>query len=344
MTIFLCFFVGFIFLSLPFWPSILEVFRPSDSKALKITQHILRDPRSSPEFLYWHFAHLLGAESLDALETLARVKEPTLLPNGILAVPGGNIETVPNTVGRLLSSDSIKLAENTTYLSKIVSLRSIETGSKNAINEIHAKEQLIIGPKSKIMWWASGGDITLKNKLELTGKIQAAQSIHVDGSIQFHHLEAPLISTASSKDRAALKTLMPQFVALPQSPPRHHYTENCELKPGEVIDGDLIVKGELTLGEGSRVHGSVKCHRKVVLKEGSYITGNLVGLADISCEGKNWIGGSVLGQKRIRFDNSVFIGSENQRVTLSADRIEIKGAFQAHGTLRAWTLGTVKSS
>jgi cytoskeletal protein CcmA (bactofilin family) len=340
MTILFCFVFGLIFLTLPFWPSILEVMRPSDSQALKITNHILRDPRSSPEFLFWHFAHVLGADSIEALETLGRVDTGTLLNESILAIPGGLVSTIPKTVGRVLASSSIELSPKTVYLSKIASLRSISTGTGNAINEIHAKEKLVIRADTKVMWWASAAEIVLQNHLDLPGKIQATQSITIEGGIQFHHLEAPVIATQIGSTDAP-KIREDDFVALPLVPSRHAYKEHCEIKAGDTVEGDLIVKGNLILHENAKILGSVKCHKKVILKEGSRITGNLVSLGPIECEGNNWIGGSILGQKIISFKNSVHVGSENQRVTVSANEIQIDGAFRAHGTLRAWTRGIV---
>jgi hypothetical protein len=337
MITFLVFAIGLLFLFLPFIPSVIEVSKPSDSKALKITNHILRDPRSSPEFLYWHFAHLLGTDSLETLENMTKVTDATLLNESILAIPGGEVGTIPKTVARVLSSQSIQLQTKTTYLSKIVSLRSIETGTSNALNEIHAKERLTIGSGSKVMWWASGAEIVLKDKLDLPGKIQATKSIEIEGAIQFHHLEAPRIAVGNDVAPAV------EFVALPLVVPRHSFNEHCEIKANTVLEGDLIVKGNLILHENARIHGSVKCHKLITLKRGARITGNMISLGDAQCEGNNWIGGTVLVQKTVSFGNGTFIGSENQRVTVSANRIEISGSFTTHGTMRAWTRGSTKT-
>ena len=335
MTLFLIYLLGCFFLGLPFLPSIFEILRPSDSKSLKITNHILRDPRSSPQFLFWHYAQLLGAENLEALSAIAHVDKPTLLNESILALPKGKVSTLDRSISRVLSGGSIELLSHTAYLCKIVSLQSILTGSHNGLNEIHAKDRLTIGENSKLLWWASGTDIILKPRLDLPGKIQANRSIQIEGEMLFHHLEAPTISYATEERLA-------HFVALPLTLPRHTYKESCNIKANETFEGDLIVKGDLVLNENSAVHGSVKCHGKLILHSGSRVTGNVVSLGDMECLGNNWIGGTILGQKNISFLPGARIGSENQKVTLSAHTIQISKNFKAHGTIRAWKRGIVR--
>ena len=333
MNIFICFFFGSIFVFVPFLPAIREAFRSTDSQALKITNHILRDPRSSPDLLYWHFAHLINAESIEALETAGRVNEASFINNSILAVPGGLLAPVEKTVSRVLSSASIELEPKTAYLSKIVSLHSLKTGKKNALNEIHAKEDLVIASGTKVIWWASGRDITLENDLDLPGKIQASRSLRILGKAQFLHLEAPVIGTAHAPEINAFSF----SVQAEGNPVRHTHKEHCEVRAGETINGDLIVRGNLILHEGAQVNGSIKCHKEVILKTGARVSGNLVSRANIDCQGKNWIGGSILGQKELNFGPDCYVGSENQRITVSANTIKITGCFRAHGTLRAWS-------
>jgi hypothetical protein len=337
MNIFICFFFGFIFMFVPFIPAIREAMRSTDSQALKITNHILRDPRSSPDLLFWHFAHLINAESLEALEAAGTVTKPNLLNNSILAVPGGKLAPIGKNIARVLASSSIELEPKTAYFSKIASLRSLKTGTKNALNEIHAKEHLVISEGSKVIWWASGRDITLENNLDLTGKIQGANAIQILGKLQFLHLEAPTIGTAVAPAINAFSF----SVAMEGNPVRHAYPEHCEIRAGEMVNGDLIVRGNLTLHEGAQVNGSIKCHQEIVLKAGARVSGNIVGRDNIDFQGKNWIGGSILGQKELNFGPDCYVGSENQRITVSANTLKFTGNFRAHGTLKAWSRASV---
>jgi cytoskeletal protein CcmA (bactofilin family) len=337
MNIFICFFFGLIFIFVPFIPAVREALRSTDSQALKITNHILRDPRSSPDLLYWHFAHLIHAESIEALEIAGRVTEASLINNSIFAVPGGLLTPLNKTIARVLSSASIELEPKTAYFSKIISLRSLKTGTKNAINEIHAKENLLIASGTKVIWWASGRDITLENDLDLPGKIQGSASIKILGKAQFLHLEAPVITTTAPPEINPFA-----FSVQPEdAPARHLFKEHCEIRAGEVVSGDLIVKGNLVLEDGAEVNGSIKCHGNLVLRSGARVRGNLVARGTIDCEGKNWIGGSILGQKSVSLGPDTYVGSENQRITISANTLKISGRFRAHGTIKAWARASV---
>ena len=338
MTLFIVYALGIFVLVLPFFPAIREVMRPSDSKALKITDHILRDPRSGPDFIFWHFAQLVGADSLESMGEIAKVTDPTLLNDAVYLVPEGPLAALPKNAGRVLAARSIELKNKTNYMSKILSLRSVQTGEENAINEIHAREKLTIKARSKVMWWASAETMSLGDQLDLPGKIQATESIEVDSRISFHHLEAKVIRTKNFTQSS--NPLANTFVALPLKDKRNHYNENCDIRAGETIEGDLIVRGNLIVHENARVEGSIKGHQQITLMPGASVTGNVVAHGNIECRGNNWIGGTVLGQKNVRFQNGTYVGSENQRITVSADTIQIEGAFQAHGTLRAWKRGT----
>jgi len=327
MTTLVCAILGFLIIFLPFLPSVIEVVRSSDSSALKITNHILKDPRFSPELLLWHFAHLVGSEDLMSLRNLAKVNEPTLLNNAILAVPAGKLGTLDRNISR------------TNYMSKIVSLDSIKTGVQNAINEVHAKERLLLKARSKVMWWASGTDILIEDRVALPGKVQAERSIEFHGRAQFHHLDAPLIQMLDSLPKNDTTEF---FVQTATRPIRHFFGKDLELSAGENREGDFIVKGDLLLRENATIHGNVKCHKRVTLMKGARISGNLVSIGDLTCLGKNWIGGSILGQKNISFSGPCHVGSENQRVTVSGNTIQIKPPFRSHGTIRAWRSGVIE--
>ena len=208
------------------------------------------------------------------------------------------------------------------------------------MNEIHVKQRLTVGGGSKVLWWASGEDVVLENKLDLPGKIQARSSIQVEGEVHFHHLDAPIIQSGALELKNILGRLE-AFRVLPLSLPRQCFAKNLEVAAGEVVEGDLIVKGALTLHENARVNGSVKCHQRFVLEKGACVSGNIVSLGDIECRGANWIGGTILGQKDISFLGGVYVGSENQRVTISGNTIQIRGGFRSHGSIRAWKLGRI---
>ncbi len=338
MTLLVVFLLGCIVLILPFIPTALEVLNKTDLDPLKISNQTLKDPRSGPDFLFWHLANLLSLDNLDDLKKKAQVKEPTYLNPTLLAIPGGKTPVIPENVARVVSSDSIELVADTSYLSKFLSMSSITSGTNNKLNELHAQDRLTIDSGSKIVWWASGNEVELKSKVSAPGRIQAKSDLILNQEVYFHLLDSPSIRTKGTlreltSDLPIENTKLRQLIAT-----------DHEIAPNEVIHGDLVVKGNLKVGSGAKIMGSIKCHHQIVFEKNATIFGNVVAQGDIEFKGNNQISGSVLGAKKITFHPGCTVGSLRNRVTCSSNLIDIYGEFHAHGTLRAWKAGRTLSS
>ena len=339
MTLFTLFLACGAIILIPFIPTMMEMLSKTDLDPLKISNQTLKDPRSGPDYLFWHLANLLALENLDELKKKVSVGEATFLNPTLLAIPPGQVSIIPAQVARLISASTIELLPNKSYLSKIFSMGSIVTGTDNKLNEMHAQDQLVIASGSKVVWWATGNEVHLHSKVSVPGRVQGKKEVVLDAGVYFHLLDAPLIRTAQPS--LMIKTAPREIRAPDQKRPtlRRIEAKDFEIGSGEIFLGDLIVKGNLKIGAGARIYGSLKCHQQLSLEPGVQVFGNIVSLGDLHFLGDDLITGSILCSKKISFASGCKIGTSSQRITCSAHEIVINGNFQAHGTLRAWKSG-----
>ncbi len=326
---------GVAFILLPFAPTLVEVLRKSDSKALKITDTLLKDPRSNPDLIFWHLAQVLNLEGLVKLAETVNVSQEKYLGDSILAVPSGSLGRLPKKVARAVCAGNLTLEAKTGYPSKLLGLKSITTGSQNALNEIHALNKLTLSANSKVIWWASGQEVEVQDLVSLPGKIQAKDQITFKARARFHLAEAPVIKAATGvsmtheMDRDFGK--LPYFKAdMP-----HHVEPNTELESNMVIRSTLIVH------KNAKIFGHVKAHKKIILEQGAQVYGNLVCMGDIELKGGNYVSGCLLSQKTALIGPQCKIGNALHQITCAAKIMKIQAPAQIHGVLRAWKTGEI---
>ena len=328
--------LGVLLIILPFVPTLIEFFRKTDSKPLKISDHLLKDPRSNPDHVFWHFANLISLENVANLAKKIATNAPYFITESSWAVPEGLLPSPPKGTSRVISSGSLTLTPKTRYLTKILSLGSIQTAKDNALHEIHALEKLTLQTRNRVIWWASGKNIVIHDQCRLPGKTVAKVEIQLAGNIWFHLLDAPLIRSDLAKVRSSSS---PQELVPHADKVRTIIQGDYILEKGTILRSELIVRGNLLVHSGAEIHGDVKCHGDFILAIGAQIFGNLVGMGNGMLQGENFVSGSLLTQKTLKIAASCQIGSPTHLVTLSALTMRIAGPFQGHGVIRAWKSG-----
>ena len=328
----LFFILGFFVVALPFFPTLIELFRKTDSKALKISDHILKDPRSNTGHVFWHFANLIALDNVADIASKIVTQNPFFITPTSWVVPAGLMPSPPKGTARVISSGDLELAPKTRYLTKILSLQSIQTARDNALHEVHALGRLTLAERGRVIWWASGKDVVIHDQCHLPGKTEAKGEIRILGNAWFHLLDAPLICSAVAAPKVL--QVVPQGEKLRTVIQGDHVIE-----AGTTLHSTLIVRGKLLISAGAKVFGDVKCHGDFTLAQGAQVFGNLVGKSDGTLLGDNFVSGSLLTQNTLKIGPASQIGSSDHLVTLSALTMRISGPFQAHGVIRAWKMG-----
>ena len=330
----LFFILGSLIVTMPFIPTLVELFKKTDSKPLKISDHILKDPRSNTGHVFWHFANLIGLENVADIAGKIATQNPFFITPTSWVVPFGLLPTPPKGTARVVSSGDLELSPKTRYLTKILSLKSIRTARDNALHEVHARENLTLADRARVIWWASGQDIEIHDQCHLPGKTEAKGEIRLLGNVWFHLLEAPSICSKNLTPKTFLMKQPPQAEEL-----RTVIQGDYVVEAGTALHSTLIVRGRLLISEGAKVFGNVKCHKDFILAPGAQVFGNIVGKENGTLQGGNFVGGSLLTQKTLKIGPTSQIGTPDHLVTLSALTLRISGPFQAHGVIRAWKMG-----
>jgi hypothetical protein len=157
---------------------------------------------------------------------------------------------------------------------------------------ILGERSVSLGPRSLVLRWLhSVGVLTVGDGSHLYGRTSSEREIHLGRSIGFDRLGAPAIVVGSGAPAA--KPPMPEGLTTLELgdphdsrltthdfsaglPPRRSrsFDADTEVPAGFLIEGNLVVSGDLRLGPGTRVTGSVKTHGTLELAQGVVIEGS----------------------------------------------------------------------
>ncbi|SDM00264.1 hypothetical protein SAMN05428957_101527 [Oryzisolibacter propanilivorax] len=141
----------------------------------------------------------------------------------------------------------------------------------------------------------------------LNGRTSAESLVVLAAGSQAFRMAAPCIVTAPllvpPEDVEAEGAPTP----LALMPERH--AGDLLIEAGEVRFADLVVGGNLLLGEGARVVGHVKAHGNIDLAEGASAQGALFAEGQIRCRGFNRIQGPISAGWRVELGRGTHAGS-----------------------------------
>ncbi len=102
------------------------------------------------------------------------------------------------------------------------------------------------------------------------------------------------------------------------------------------------VRGNLIMGENSRITGNVKVHGETRIGSGSGIYGNLTCNADINFAKRTWVNGAVIALGVLTTDTQTRFGHPNKPVTVVGQKVFLSTGTTVHGTLSAINYGVVR--
>jgi len=279
-----------------------------------------------------------------SLEPLVRV-DGAFVPSPAEAAAGLCARTI-------VAAEAVQLPDDYAFARDIYGRRSIRTGQRNRLQGLLSDGAIVIAAGSELQRWAHASRVYVSESCRLLGPVAALQSIRLEAGCRFASVNAPVVRFGRAGDAAGIAdgTAAGACAGAPAG----------ELAPAEAKDGrwlvpqdftfpanrlyrgDLVVHGNLWIGTGAHIAGSVKASGSIRLEAGAGIDGALIAGADISVERGCAIGGPVAAEREIRLAPSCVIGSPQRHTTVVAPVLRARVGATVHGAASALEHGRVE--
>jgi len=217
-------------------------------------------------------------------------------------------------------------------------------GDKNNYRAILGENSVHLGAASQVIRWVHAvGDFTAESGCRLYGRVSSDSLIRLSTDCIFLRLNAPRIEIG---DAAVKEDATSSFVpasANSASSQRFFHDGDFEVQPGELIRGNIVIRGNLRIGPGARIYGSVKSTKDLVLGDGASVGGSLVGVQ--MRIGRNCVvHGPIIAERELAIAIGTRCGTLKHPTTISAPQISVEKGVVVFGTLWAREHGEVVAS
>jgi hypothetical protein len=328
------------FMALPFLPAIREALRPSDEEALPISRFQLLDPRGGTRQVAWRYCSMFGLDDPEALRAFLADTADTgegALPDGVLRLARGGSVPAGFAGTDLVSGGAIAVPAGERIGARLYALEGVELGPGAEALEAHSERELRLLGGAKLAWWGSGARARLESGSFAQGGLVARDEIRVGGGARFGLLRAPLIRCDGAA--AASNAPLPEGPGREGAHRRQVVDRDLRVEAGARVDGDLIVRGSVTVGAGAQVSGSIKARGSIVLEAGAAVRGSVVAGDRVALGEGARVGGCVLGELETRLGARSVVGRPGHLASVSSQRVYVSPGALVHGMIRAWKEG-----
>ncbi|MDQ3038497.1 MAG: polymer-forming cytoskeletal protein [Pseudomonadota bacterium] len=364
-------------LLLPMLPALREwrrpppkpLFIPEDDEAgieyfaASFRQRLATDWNNDPFFLASPPASADTGLLVLPADSTASMVVPTAHVGEYRIARAGTLIDGPNASGRALEpvliGDAIEIAGGKDYLGDIYARSSLRGSGQNIIRAALCDGDIALGPGSGILRWAHAHNLYIGNGSRIPGRISALSSITLGTGCRFVRVKAPAIdlgpqgtwpSSAPSNGVDPRPLRADAEDQLPTASDGMHWHRDTarwtsdgdiELPAGSVLTGDLIVRGNVTLGAACTIQGSIKSYRDVIMGIGTVIEGSCFARGKIVLKQSSRVFGQLSSIMAITCEDGCTVGRPGRPASTIAPDITIIGTCRFHGSLWARNSGRI---
>ena len=339
---------------MPLIPALVELRRKTDALPLKVVQQNAGEIR--------HFANSFRAY-IKALEpSLQRCMTDGTTATGTLAdgeeyvVLGRADEPLMRALEDrdalhpvvITAAVDLIVPGEATFSRDIYSGAQFIGGEKNNYRAILGETNVHLGPSSRVMRWVHAvGEFTADLGCRLYGRISSDSLIRLSSGCSFLRLNAPRIEIgcgAANRDATSANSPLPASVDSAASSKRLFHEGDFDINAGQIISGNIVVRGNLHIGSGARICGSVKSVKDMVIDDGVSVEGSLISAGTMRIGPDCAVHGPVVAERELAIAVGTRCGTAKHPTTVSAPRIEVEEGVVVFGTLWARERGEVVAS
>lgn len=213
------------------------------------------------------------------------------------------------------------------------------------VKSVLSHRDIAIGPRARVTRWVrSDRRLDVAEGASIKGWGSAGIEIALARRARFEHLDAPRIVFGRQAESAARSTQADTFVRF--DPPSRRGEQlgngrNLSVPPGHTVKGDLIVSGQLHIGDGCRIFGQLRADKGIIIGQEVQIEGAVYADGPINIGNDCFISGPMISRSELRLGAGCQIGKRDALSTLAAETLIISEGCIAHGTVHAQRRGEV---
>lgn len=330
---------------LPLGPALRELFFGLDTKPLSIVQAY----DSKIANFANRFSDFIAKESV----AIAKGEPSTEFCSNYLFVDQGEEaiftreEIDRRLIQRVVIADRyLALPNDYAFTREIYSKHAIVGGRGTRFKAVLTLDTFELGEGSTVFRWAHGRRIYLSSCCEVRGRLSAEEEIILHPNCSFERIHAPTILFLSG-EHEVMPVSLAESEALTLRAPillvdadldeagRWLLKRDLTIPANSYLLADIVVQGDITIGSGATIEGSIKAYGNVELDTSVKITGAIVSEKDILIGGQCRIQGPISAEGRVAISPWTVIGSEKSPTTITANRINAESEVIVHGTLWA---------
>ncbi len=253
----------------------------------------------------------------------------------------------------IVTSGSLVLPDRHTFSGAIYGRRGISTGRHNRLQVLLTEGDILMRSGSELQRWAHARTIHVEPQGRLRGPASALCAIRLEDECEFTSVTAPVIrfgprhlgappdmdATAPSGGDWAHAVIAPSEAF----DGRWLVTHELTYPAHTLYRGDLVVHGDLWIGTGARIIGSVKARGNIWLGARVRIDGALIAAGAISVARECVIAGPIAAEREIDVGARCTIGATDKRTTLVAPVLHVCAGTVVYGAACAPEEGRVVS-
>lgn len=341
-TVLLCATTGLLFI-LPMLPAIDELRRKTDAEPLNVVQQYAGEIA--------HFAHGFR----DSVQRLApviagcaatRSNTMAALRGGDSCIAIGNPNdsslpeqlAVPNCTTVVIAAVNMELPARTVFVKEIYAAGALKGGEESTYRAIYGDADVALGRASRVMRWAhAAGSLRAGRDCDLYGRISSDGEIVMDAGCAFQRVHAQRIeigeARAADPSQRGLETPGGAVEA------RRVVRGNLEIRPGEVVRGDVVARGRVRVGAGAILLGSLKSGKGLVLEDDVQARGSVVSGEGMRIGAGCRIHGPVIAEREMWIESDTHCGEADALTSVCALKIRVREGVVIFGTLWAREAG-----
>jgi predicted acyltransferase (DUF342 family) len=299
---------------LPTIPGLIQL-RSSKKDSMTIDQRYTRDPRYMGTSWRRTVDPILQGAPDERVPFLHRENEYAQI-GGDATLPNGSTITEV-----MLSRGSFRCGKQTTLLD-VYAKGEVEIGPDSHVRCLAADKNTVVGDRTVITRWIDvEGNLKVGHFCDLGASASATGTLTVDSGTRFRRMFATPVVVAGDANAPA---------AVVDARPRRGST--LVIKPGEQIQGDVIVPRDVEIGDGAVVDGSVTAGGNVYVGSGASITGSTIARGDVTVGQRARILGHIFSDRNVAIASDASIGSAaNPRTVQSAEALQLAPGATVYG-------------
>lgn len=241
-----------------------------------------------------------------------------------------------------------RLDENQVLETAVSVTGCFEAAPGCTVSAVHAGDDVRLGEGVRAHGWLHAGrDATLAAGVDLIGSLSAGRDVDVAIGARFERLSARTVRFGREARPVAEEAafLVQEPTPVPENVRWIAWSkaiyDDFEVLTRTWMHGDLIVRGDLKVGEGAVIDGTVKVHGSIEVADDVRITGGLFCDGDVDLGRACRIDGVCTAGGSMHIGSDTVIGHPDRRITVTATRLSVADGVRIHGVIVATEDGTV---